>query len=122
MAPRFDRKDVPRYNMLTVTTDPDLNRNVRFRRFTARELYGHQVSWLPRTALDADFFLVSEPNSKTYRRPSVMAKIKNIGIVLDTTSGSRKQGWKKRLSSGDSLSNCSRVSMIFRKVWTDPLK
>jgi hypothetical protein len=28
---RFDRKDVPRYNMLTVTTDPDLNRNERFR-------------------------------------------------------------------------------------------
>jgi len=37
---RFDRKDVPRYNMLTVTTDSDLNRHELFRSATARELYG----------------------------------------------------------------------------------
>ena len=95
--------------MLTVTTDPDLNRNERFRTPLRVNYMGMKCLGLPRTALEADF-LVSEPNSKAYRWPDVMLRTKNIlGVVLGTTYGLRRQGWKKRLSTGDSLSGCSRV-------------
>ena len=62
----FDRKNVPLYNMLTVTTDPDLNRNELFRTPLRANYLGMKWLGLARTALEADS-PVSEPNSKTRR-------------------------------------------------------
>ena len=82
--------DVPRYNMLTVTTDPDLNRNELFPTPPRANYMGMKCLGLPRTALEADF-LVSEPNSKTHCWPGVMLRTKNIpGVALGTTYGLRK--------------------------------
>ena len=95
--------------MLTVTTDPDVNRNELFRTPLRANYMGMKCLGLPRTVLEAGF-LHSEPNSKTHRWPGVMLRIKNkLGVVVGTTYGLRKQGWKERHSSGDSLSGCSRV-------------
>jgi len=108
---RFDRKNVPRYNMLTVTTDPDLNRNERFRTPLRANYMGMKCLGLPRTALEADF-LVSEPNSNNRRWPGVMLRIKNVlGVALSTTYGLLKPRYKKRHSSVDLLPGCSRVSI-----------
>ena len=108
--------DVSRYNMLTVTTDPDLNHNERLRSPLRANYMGMKCLGLPRTALEADF-LVSEPSSKTHPWPGVMLRIKNIlGVALGTTSGPRKPGWKERHCSGDSLSGCSRGS-ISSGIW-----
>jgi len=97
--------------MLTVTTDPDLNRNELFRAPLRANYMGMKCLGLPRNALEADF-LVSVPNSKTHRQPGVMLGIKNIlGVVRGTTYGPRKPGWKKRHGSSDLLSGCSRVSI-----------
>ena len=91
--------------------DPDLNRNDLFRTRLCANCMGMKCLGLPRTVLEAGF-LHSEPNSKTHRWPGVMLRIKNkLGVVVGTTYGLRKQGWKERHSSGDSLSGCSRVSI-----------
>ena len=106
---RFDRKDVPRYNMLTVTTDLDLIRNELFRTPLRANYMGMTCLGLP--ALEADL-LVLEPKSRTQRWAGVILRRKNIlGVVPGTTYGLRKAGWKKRQSPGDSLSGCSRVSI-----------
>src|SRR6516162_723516 len=52
--------------MLTVTTDPDVNRNELFRTPLRANYMGMKCVGLPRTALEADF-LVSQPNSETRR-------------------------------------------------------
>ena len=97
--------------MLTVTTDPDLNRNELFRTPLRANYMYMKCLGLPRTELEADF-LVSGPNSKTHRWPALMLRIENIlGAVLGTTYALRQQGWKKRHGSGDSLSGCSRASI-----------
>ena len=97
--------------MLTVTTDPVLNRNEPFRTLLRANDVGIKRVGLPRTALEADF-LESEPNSNTHRWPGVMPRIKNIlGVALSTTYGLLKPRYKKRHSSGDSLPGCSRVSI-----------
>jgi hypothetical protein len=54
---RFDSKEVPRYKMLTVTTDPDLNRNELFRTPLRVNYIGLKRLGLPRTALEADFLV-----------------------------------------------------------------
>ena len=97
--------------MLTVTTDPDLDRNELFRTPLRVNYMSMKCPGLPRTALEAAF-LVSEPDSKTHRWLGGMVRIKNIpGVVLRTTYGLRKPSWKKRHGSGDSLSGCSQVSI-----------
>jgi len=88
------RKDVPRYNMLTVTTDPDLYRNELFRTPLRANYLGMKRIGLRRTALEAAF-LVSEPNNKTHRWPSVMLRTKNIlRVVLGTNTACERRGWK----------------------------
>ena len=107
--------------MLTVTTDPDLNRNERFRTLLRMNYMGVNGLGFPRTALEADF-LLSEPNSKTHRWPGVMLRIKDIlGVVLGTTDSLRKPGWNKRHSSGDPFSSSSRVSITSGNWWSEPL-
>jgi len=97
--------------MLTVTTDPDLDRNELFRTPLRVNYMSMKCPGLPRTALEADF-LELEPGSKTHRWPGVVLGTKNTpGVVLGTTYDLRKQGWKERHSSGDSVSGCSRVSI-----------
>lgn len=59
--------------MVSVTTDPDPNHNERFRRPLRADYMAMKCLGLPRTAVEADF-LLSEPNSKTYRWPGVMLK------------------------------------------------
>jgi len=97
--------------MLTVTTDPDLNRNEVFRTPLRANYMGLKRLGLPRTAVEADF-LVSVPRSKTHRWSGVTLSIKNMfGVGPGTTYGRRKPGWKKRHCSGDSLPGGSRVSI-----------
>ena len=94
MLLRFDRKDVPRYNMLTVTTDPDLNRNELFRTPLRVNYMSMKCPGLPRTALEADF-LELEPGSKTHRWPGVVLGTKNtLGVVLGTNTACERRGWK----------------------------
>jgi len=97
--------------MLTVTTEPDLNRNELFRTPLRANDMGMRCLGLPRTGLETDF-LVSKPSSKTHGWPGVMLGIGDIReVVLGTTYGMRKPGWKRRYGSGDSLFGCSRVSI-----------
>jgi len=97
--------------MLTVTTDPDLNRNERFRTPLRANYMSMKCLGLPQTTLEADF-PVSEPNSKTHRWPGVMLRIKNIlGAVPGATYGQRKPGWKNATAPATRFPTVSRVSI-----------
>ena len=97
--------------MLTVTTNPDLNRNELFRTPVRANDMGMKCLGLPRAELETDF-LVSEPRSKTHSWRSVMLGRKNtLAVVPGTTYGLRIPGWEKRDRSGDAPSTGSRVSI-----------
>jgi Domain of unknown function (DUF362) len=108
---RFDSKDVPRYKMPTVTTDPDLNRNELIRTPLRANYMGMKYLGLLRTVLEADF-LVSVPKSKTHRWSGVTFSMKNMfGVVPGTICGRPKTRLEKPPMLRRLLPRWSRVSV-----------